>query len=392
MASYTELPLTKKGEPGIKITVEHGYDEETGERLRFTKTVRMKKLSERAIKKAITEFEIEVANKANEKLHKVENIKFKVFVDRWMDLYVKADLSIKTRDTYKVSLNNGILEDLGDRKLSSIKTLHIVECLKNWRERCPSVAKNQYTTLKSIFSKALEWKLLKENPMDGIKSPRLDLKKKDLEFYDEEQLKHLFKILDGVNHKHRLQIKLAAMVGLRLAEVAGLRVESFDFENNTLYIDKTLQFDNETKKLKILPPKNKKPRLVNVSKGLMSELKIFIDNYLQFKDEMGNAWNPLKDDDGNSMNFIFTNSDGYPSKPAAIDMAWRRTIEKYNLPKLNFHALRHSYASFMISKNVNFKIIQEQLGHSDIKMTLNTYSHLTKKDKNDASDHFDHLF
>ena len=64
---------------------------------------------------------------------------------------------------------------------------------------------------------------------------------------------------------------------------------------------------------------------------------------------------------------------------------------KVQLPKLNFHALRHSYASFMVSWNVNFKIIQEQLGHFDIKMTINTFSHLTKKDKNDASDHFDDL-
>ncbi|MGE7693742.1 tyrosine-type recombinase/integrase [Lysinibacillus sp. NPDC094177] len=74
-----------------------------------------------------------------------------------------------------------------------------------------------------------------------------------------------------------------------------------------------------------------------------------------------------------------------------MDTAWRRIYEKYNLPKLNFHSLRHSYASYMVSKNVNFKIIQEQLGHSDIKMTINIYSHLTSKDKNKASDFFDDL-
>lgn len=391
MASYTVLTPTKKGESRIKVTVEHGYDEDTGERLRYTKTIRMKSMSDRAIRKAMSDFEIEVANTENEKMQKVENIKFRDFIDRWMDLYVKTELSIKTRDTYKVSLNNGILEDLGDHKLSNIKTLHLVECLKRWRERCPSVAKGQYTALKSVFSKAVEWKLLKENPMDGVKSPRLVPKKKDLEFYDEEQLKHLFRVLESVNPKHKVQIKLAAMVGLRLAEVAGLCVESFDFENNTIYVDKTLQFDIEIRKLIILPPKNKKPRLVNVPKGLMKEIRIFITEYLELKNQMGNTWNALKDDNGIPLNFIFTNSDGYPSKPAAIDMAWRRIIQKHNLPKLNFHALRHSYASFMVSRNVNFKIIQEQLGHSDIKMTINTYSHLTSKDKNDASDHFDDL-
>ncbi|XKO57107.1 phage integrase central domain-containing protein [Lysinibacillus fusiformis] len=202
MASYTVLPPTKKGEPRIKVTVEHGYDEDTGERLRNTKTIRMKSMSDRAIKKAITDFEIEVSNKEDENLKKVENIKFVDFIDQWMNLYVKAELSFKTRDTYKVSLNNGIIEDLGDYKLSNIKTLHLVECLKRWRERCPSVAKGQYTVLKSIFSKAIEWKLIKDNPMDNIKSLRLETKKKDLEFYDEEQLKHLFRVLESVNPKH----------------------------------------------------------------------------------------------------------------------------------------------------------------------------------------------
>ncbi|MFZ4201579.1 phage integrase central domain-containing protein [Lysinibacillus sp. NPDC056220] len=206
MASYTVLPPTKKGEPRIKVTVEHGYDEDTGERLRYTKTIRMKSMSDRAIKKAITDFEIEVSNKEDENLKKVENIKFVDFIDQWMNLYVKAELSFKTRDTYKVSLNNGIIEDLGNYKLSNIKTLHLVECLKRWRERCPSVAKGQYTVLKSIFSKAIEWKLIKDNPMDNIKSLRLETKKKDLEFYDEEQLKHLFRVLESVNPKHNSRL------------------------------------------------------------------------------------------------------------------------------------------------------------------------------------------
>ncbi|WP_440051839.1 hypothetical protein [Lysinibacillus sphaericus] len=60
----------------------------------------MKSMSDRAIKKIMTDYEIEVANIENEKLQKVENIKFRDFIDRWMDLYVKAELFIKTIDTY----------------------------------------------------------------------------------------------------------------------------------------------------------------------------------------------------------------------------------------------------------------------------------------------------
>lgn len=45
---------------------------------------------------------------------------------------------------------------------------------------------------------------------------------------------------------------------------------------------------------------------------------------------------------------------------------WREIVVRHNLPKLTFHGLRHTYASFMVSKNVYFKIIQEQLGHVNI--------------------------
>lgn len=70
---------------------------------------------------------------------------------------------------------------------------------------------------------------------------------------------------------------------------------------------------------------------------------------------------------------------------------WREIVEHHNLPKLIFHGLRHTYASFMISKNVNFKIIHEQLGHVNIQKTINTYSHLTKKDKEKATDYFNSI-
>ncbi|TKI72481.1 hypothetical protein FC756_01500 [Lysinibacillus mangiferihumi] len=66
-------------------------------------------------------------------------------------------------------------------------------------------------------------------------------------------------------------------------------------------------------------------------------------------------------------------------------------MKRFNLPLLTFHGLRQTYASYMISKNVHFKIIQEQLGHTNIKQPLNTYSHLTEQDKIKASDLFDEI-
>lgn len=391
MASYTILSPTKSGEPRIKITVELGYDKKTGERIRETKTVRMKSMSDRAIKKAITEFEIEVANQELDKSIQIETMTFSKFVDQWMDLYVRAELSISTRDSYKVSLNNGIIEDLGAEKLTEITTIQLVESLKKWKDRCGSMALNQHTVLKSIFSKAVEWRLLENNPMNGVNIPRVEKKKKEIDFYDENELKHLLKVLENENPKHKIQIKLAALVGLRLSEVGALRTESFDFINNTINIDRSIKYDTEEKVLKLVPTKNKKSRIVSVPKKFMNEIKLFIGEIAEYKKAMGNSLRPMKDENDKPIDFIFINTVGYPTRPSAIDAAWNKVVSKYNLKKIRFHELRHSYASFLISRNVNFKLIQEQLGHSDIRMTINTYSHLTAKNKSEASDHFNDL-
>ncbi|WP_432702258.1 tyrosine-type recombinase/integrase [Lysinibacillus sphaericus] len=391
MASYIVLKPTQNGEERIKITVELGYDKKTGERIRETKTVRMKSMSERAIKKAITEFEIEVANRELDKSKLVETITFGQFVDQWMDLYVRTELSISTRDSYKVSLNNGIIENLGNEKLIEITTFHLVELLKKLKDRCGSMALNQHTVLKSIFSKAVEWNILENNPMNGVGIPKVEKKKKYIDFYDENELKILLAVLENENPKHKIQIKLAALVGLRLSEVAALRVESLNFKNNTINIDKSLKYDIEEKVLKLVPTKNKKSRIVSVPMKFMNEIKLFVDEVSEYKKSLGNSLRPMKDENDKPIEFIFINTVGYPTRPSSIDAAWKKVISKYNLKKIKFHELRHSYASFLISRNVNFKIIQEQLGHSDIRMTINTYSHLTAKNKSEASDHFNEL-
>ncbi len=389
MASYEELEPNKKGLPGIKITVEHGYDEETGERLRSFKTVRMKRLSDRAIKKAITDFEIEVANRENTK--KVEKITFRQFVDRWMDIYVRPSLSIKTRDAYDCYLRNGVLGYFSDMQLPRIRAFHVEEFFSQQKKNGQKSLGGKYLVLKSIFSKAVKWEVIDNNPMDGVDAPEDKPRHREIQFYDADQLKQLIKTLDKVNPKRRIQIKLAALAGLRRAEIAGIRHESLNFKNNTILIDKTLQYDKEKKEFIMASTKTKKEREVYVPETLMNEIKEYAKEHKKLRLKCGSAWGPLLDEQGEPTNLLFTNKIGFPNHVESISREWGKIVKRYDLPELNFHGLRHTCASYMISKNINFKIIQEQLGHADIKETINRYSHLTKKDKADAVGVFEEI-
>lgn len=387
MASYVELE-PKNGKPRIKITVELGYDK-YGRRQRKYKTVTLNSMSERAIKKAITEFEIEVATAEDEK--NIENITVAQFFEKWMDMYVKAQLSISSRDSYYSYFNNGILKVLGKMQMTEVKTFHMVKFFKDQQAEGMKSLEGKYMALKGFFKTAKKWGIIDENPMDGVDRPVGGKRYKELEFYDEEQLKQLLSILDNVYPRHAITIKLAALVGLRQAEIAGIRMECINYKENTILIDKTLLYDKETQRFKLGPTKTKKARVVSVPLSLMEEIKRLEVAQKKLRLSLGDLWNPMLDENSEPVNLLITKPDGFPAYPSGMSNRFKEILNRYNLPKLNFHGLRHTYASYALSKGVNFKIIQEQLGHANIQETMNTYSHLTLKDKKEASDLFDHF-
>ncbi|MGE6602266.1 tyrosine-type recombinase/integrase [Lysinibacillus fusiformis] len=391
MASYEILNPTKKGEPRIKITVEEGYDDR-GRRIRFTKTVRMKSLSDRAIKKSIKEFELEVAT--SNKVTKNEEISFEAFVlGKWMKLHVKKNLRLRTYQTYNSTLTNYIIPFFKGMKLSKIKPIHIEEFFAYEKDSGRKNLKGKYLILKSIFTKAITWKFIsKENdPMEGIKEPNVDKRHREKSYYNEEELLILFKVLEGVQPKQRIAIKMAAVLGLRRSEILGIRHHSVNFNNNTILIDAQLHYDHEQKKFLLGPPKNGLARTVIVPDKFMEEIKAFMKEHRKQKELCGDAWDPAIDENGEPLDLLYTNPYGYPNHLNSITNEWVKLLKRHKLDYINFHGLRHSFASFMIANNSNIKVIQEQLGHVDVRQTIQTYSHLTKDEKLKEISKFDEI-
>ncbi|MER2107290.1 MAG: hypothetical protein ABS949_10160 [Solibacillus sp.] len=271
MASYVVLPPTQSGKPRIKITVELGYDK-YGKRIRKYKTVTLNSMSERTIKKVISEFEIEVATAVEEE--SVEFMTVAMFYEKWMNLYVKEQLSISSRDSYTSYFKNGILDELGKKQMQEVRTLDLVNFFKKQKAEKKRSLEGKYMALKSFFNIALKWDVIQSNPMNGVDRQVGGKRYKEVEFYDEEQLKQLFKVLDAVYINHALSIKLAALAGLRMAEIAGICMECINYKENTISTDKTLLYDNETKRFLLDPTKTKRPRVVHVPKSLIDELKL----------------------------------------------------------------------------------------------------------------------
>ena len=98
---------------------------------------------------------------------------------------------------------------------------------------------------------------------------------------------------------------------------------------------------------------------------------------------MGSKWQ--------EQDLIFPSPIGTPLDPSNVVKAYKRSLEKAGLPKLRFHDLRHTAATLMLQEDINPKIVQERLGHSDISLTLNTYSHVLPHMQEEAAEKMDEL-
>jgi integrase len=86
---------------------------------------------------------------------------------------------------------------------------------------------------------------------------------------------------------------------------------------------------------------------------------------------------------------VFATPTGNPLPPNTLASRFQRLIARAGVPKIRIHDLRHTSATLMLANNVHPKIVQERLGHADVSMTLNRYSHVTMDMQRDAADQFD---
>lgn len=107
---------------------------------------------------------------------------------------------------------------------------------------------------------------------------------------------------------------------------------------------------------------------------------------------MGNLWEQQYDNNGNKINFIFCNEIGKPNSTNLIGYTWNYFLKNNSsLPFLNLHGLRHTCATLLIQSGVNVNIVQELLGHSDVSMTINRYTHTEINDIKNALKFFNSI-
>lgn len=383
MSSFEELIPRKK----YRLYVELGNDIR-GNRIRKTRTVEAN--GPRKADELLKQFE----NEIRASLHlEDENATFSTFATRWLKHFAEPNLNVSTIEKYERSLR--LLNDyFGKRKIRDIQTFHIVQFFNDEITAGRGSLDAKYKTLKSIFKYAVKWKVISKesNPMSEVGKPKEKRMRTEKEqFFTAAEIPTLLESINALEVHQRIICKLAIFGGLRRGEILGITTNSINWKTNQIHISHSLQV---TKKegIKLKNTKTDEERTITIPAALMEELRLYNNHQKNIQEEMGNLYSPFKKENDQVVELLFVDPTGKPYRPDSITQFWVRFIKRSGLRQVNFHGLRHSSASYLLSQGVNIKLIQKRLGHKDIKTTLNMYSHVTLEDDSAATEAFDKLF
>ncbi|MGM0806473.1 MAG: tyrosine-type recombinase/integrase [Bacillota bacterium] len=386
--------IQKRGHNSFMLVVEAGYTPK-GKRIKRTRTIKvdesMLKTTKRLrdyLNSELVKFKTEV--EAGEYIAP-EKMTLENFVIEWEKKYASKELSETTLLSYLSHIRNHILPALGHKRIDQIKPVHIISMLDEIKrvndiERPLSMRSKQdvYLAIRNIFERAVEWQIIKSNPVKNVKKPKLT-SQKEISVYDESEVEALFTAAAEEPFHWRVFLTLALAAGLRRGENLALEWPKVNFDEGTIDISQIIVKGLNGAIIK--DPKTKRSkRIVSLPSSVIEELKLFKLHWKKEKLKLGELW--IEDEH----EWLFCNLDGTHFYPTTPTTWWRRFTKRANVRFIRLHDLRHTSATLLINQGVHAKIISERLGHSDIRVTMNTYGHALQKADQEAANKLDSLF
>ncbi len=286
-------------------------------------------------------------------------------------------ISENSRCSFQGNLDHWIYPALGDLKMPDITPANISALLLSMQSQGKShgTCVKVYTILNSLFKMAYMSDTIPKNPMDKVERPKPrkgEMQKTGVEAFTAEELSHILSCLDQEPLKWRAMVRLLADTGIRRGECCGLQWKDIDFQNNLITIAGNLCYTPD-KGIYLDTPKNGKTRTIDIDPGvtdLLHQLRI---------EQAGHAIS----------SFVFTQENSpEPMHPQSPTRYLKQFSERYGIPGLHPHKLRHSFASVAITNGADIASVSEKLGHGDKAVTLRMYTHADQESIKRASQIF----
>ena len=302
--------------------------------------------------------------------------------------YVSTRLSARTVERYTQIVELHLIPGLGQRRLVDLRPLDVAVFF-DWElshGRGNGGAPMAHATLVKIrnvlhraLKEAVAWQRIAVNPATAVSvpngAPETGAKARSL---SEEECAALLAAAEG--DRLYLPVVLTLATGLRRGELLGLRWCDLDLDAATLRVEHSLEEAGGALNLK--EPKTRSGRrTVPLPATAVRALR----RHRAEQDGRRLAGGPGYDD----RNLVFCSPDGSPWRPSAFSVAFRRLVTKGGLDHARFHDLRHTHATMLLRAGVAPKVVSDRLGHANIAITLDIYSHVLPDMQNEAAERMD---
>lgn len=312
-----------------------------------------------------------------------KNITVNELVDRY--LATKTGVKYNTQMNYNFVKNILKTHPFGDTKISRVKTsdakLFLIK-LQQEDGRGYSSVKTIRGVLRPAFQMAVDDDVLNKNPFGFQLAGVVVNDSVTREAITKEQMNKFLKFVhdDNVYCKYYEVIYILFHTGMRISEFCGLTISDIDLENNIVNIDHQLQRTSDMKYILDTTKTDAGTRKLPITQNVADCFQAILEDRKKPKYEK-----MIKGHTG----FLFLDKNGNPE----VAMHWQHRlnhmVKRYNdiyrvqMPNITPHVCRHTYCSNMAKSGMNPKTLQYLMGHSDISVTMNTYTHWGLEDAAD---------
>ena len=271
---------------------------------------------------------------------------------------------IQPQTYYRTMETVKLCKEINDISVQKIDSTAIKQLLLSKVDYANSTIKKMYIILNQCFKEALKRKIISDNPMLDVRKPKSTKKTKKIRALTLDEQKKLVEVIRNENVRYAEQMLISMFTGMRMGEINALSVNDLNTNFHFINIDKTISkgehgeaFVNNTAKTE------NGNRQIPINETVRPVIEKIISEYKATDD-----------------NVLFHTSAGTLIATSVVNTEFRRIVNKYGIQDktvkgdLSLHSLRHTYATRCIESGMPPKVLQHLMGHSDIKVTLDTYA------------------